>query len=82
MHNGFNTHNKPNYSENPNDFPELNNRSGINFSNAHQYTNNKQSYSEALRNSNENNNNSMDRIEAMLANLLNMITMLISKLCK
>lgn len=68
--------------ETQNNFSYINSNN-YNIKNSHQ--NNNQSYSEVLRNSNnqENvNNNSMERIESLLNNLLNMITMLISKLCK
>lgn len=67
--------------DNSNEFPQFN--SNNNYQRNSQQNNN-QSYSEVVRNNNSENinSNTMDRIESMLTNLLNMITMLVSKLCK
>lgn len=77
--------NHANYAQvNFNNFPQLN-QNNNDYQNTDQHINN-QSYSDVLRNNNienkNNNSNTIERIESMLNNLLNMITMLISKLCK
>lgn len=84
-HNTYNNRQYNTFSNNAKDFPQLNNN---NLSNTNEFNNN-QSYSETLKNQNNNINNSsnnsmdrMDRMESMLVNLLNMITKLISTLCK
>lgn len=82
-------HNRQNFSMNYNDFPQYskannNTNNNNNVNNNNNNTNNfahNNKYSEVLKQNTSNENNSMKNIENMFGQLMNMLTLLINKLC-
>lgn len=68
----------PNFSINNKDYPQLNGVSN-NEPNNNRYN---MSYSEALKTSNLDYNTRLEKLESMMESLMNMVTMLMSKICK